>query len=97
MSDGLTDSHWTKDMRLGGPTYCKKCGKYHPVLPFCPSSRVPKAKNLALSAARVVVSEHFTYFCPECEGWWQAGKRDRGDIVCCPHCGDPLEVGLCGI
>ena len=38
MSDGITDSSRDSEAhkKLGGSTYCDKCGKYHPVLPFCP-------------------------------------------------------------
>ena len=47
MSDGCTDAQRMCDSykKIGGPAYCEKCGKYHPVLPFCPDARVPDVKS----------------------------------------------------
>ena len=44
MSDGCTDAErmCNSHKKLGGPAYCERCGKYHPVLPFCPEGRVPE-------------------------------------------------------
>lgn len=40
--------------------------------------------------------------CPECDGKWDAGLVEKGEIVSCPECGvelevmgvEPLEIGL---
>ena len=96
MSDGLTDSHWTKDMRLGGPIYCEKCGKYHPMLPFCPSSRVPsvpKSATLPIPRIQHLKETIHNFVCAHCEVMWSVSEWEPVDIVCCPQCGEPHRTG----
>jgi len=44
MSDGITDSSRDSEAhkKLGGSAYCNKCGKYHPILPFCSKRKSAK-------------------------------------------------------
>lgn len=46
--------------------------------------------------------ERLNMTCPECDGEWDPGAVEKGEIISCPECGvelevmgvDPLEVGL---
>jgi hypothetical protein len=38
----------------------------------------------------IEVLSHF--LCHECGGWWSVSDWICQEIVCCPHCGEPLEV-----
>jgi len=95
MSDRITDSFRYSEIhkKLGGPAYCDKCGKYHPVLPFCPETKIPKNIKKLCTICMHVDKSSLAEICLDCYNFsnWslrQDGKKGRPQALINIQVGD---------
>ena len=45
-----------------------------------------------MSKAKVTIKKLYHFQCPDCNKWWIIGDWTPVKLICCPHCGEALEV-----
>ena len=65
---------------------CEKCGLPHSYAITC--TEYQRRRGIAM----VTVETRHHFQCPDCGEQWSIGYWKPVKLICCPHCGEALEV-----